>query len=255
MVVDDGGVFHRDRHIGGQLVDDRAACRHGTGADVQRHQADRFQIVGEEDQLRAEGGRAAAAPCKAAAGGGRTFPAVLGPGAGIGGAPDDVHAVVGPQQIAREIGQDDRSLPAGCDAVFGTLAGLRRVDMHFVVKVGGAARQNGLDGGMGDVAHGSLLAAVGVDAEAARYEPEVALVVEDDGKEVLFQRPAQHPLGGGFDVDIQHLFENGQRGAGLIGGLEHQDMVVAGGADDEVPPIHKGIGALDDIPAAIVLCG
>ena len=108
---------------------------------------------------------------------------------------------------------------------------------------------------MGDVAHGSLLAAVGVDAEAARYEPEVALVVEDDGKEVLFQRPAQHPLGGGFDVDIQHLFENGQRGAGLIGRLEHQDMVVAGGADDEVPPIHKGIGALDDIPAAIVLCG
>lgn len=30
---------------------------------------------------------------------------------------------------------------------------------------------------------------------------------------------------------------------------------MAGGADDEVPPIHKGIGALDDIPAAIVLCG
>ena len=32
-------------------------------------------------------------------------------------------------------------------------------------------------------------------------------------------------------------------------------MVVAGGADDEVAPVHKGIGALDEIAAAVVLGG
>ena len=32
-------------------------------------------------------------------------------------------------------------------------------------------------------------------------------------------------------------------------------MVVAGGADDEVAPVHKGIGALDEIAASVVLGG
>ena len=66
---------------------------------------------------------------------------------------------------------------------------------------------------------------------------------------------AQHFFGGCLDVDVQHFFKDGQRGAVLVGGAEHQDMVVAGGADDEVPPIHKGIGTLDNIPAAVVLGG
>ena len=255
VVVDDGGVFHRDRHIGGQLVDDGQTGHDGTGVDIQCQQAHGVQIVGEEDQVPAEGGRAAAAPGQTAAGGGVALMAVLGTHAVVAGVPDDLHAVVSPQQVAGQVRQDDRTLLAGGDAVFGAFPGDGRIDVDFVVEVGRASRQDGLDGGMGDIAHRALLAPTGVDAETARHEPEVALVVKDDGKELLVQRSAQHLFGCGLDVDVQHLFEHRQRGAVLVGGTEHQDVVVAGGADDEVPPVHERIGALDDIPAAVVLGG
>ena len=127
--------------------------------------------------------------------------------------------------------------------------------MDFVVEVGSAAGKDGVDGIVGDVAHRALLAAAGVDAEAAGDEPEVAVVVKDDGEQVLLEAAAKHPLGGLFDVDVQYLFKNRQRRTVLVGGTKHQHMVVAGGADDEVAPVHKGIGALDEIAAAVVLGG
>ena len=127
--------------------------------------------------------------------------------------------------------------------------------MDLTAEVGSAAGKDGVDGIVGDVAHRALLATAGVDAEAAGDEPEVAVVVKDDGEQVLLEAAAKHPLGGLFDVDVQYLLENRQRRAVLVGGTKHQHMVVAGGADDEVAPVHKGIGALDEIAAAVVLCG
>ena len=255
VVVDDGRIFHRHRHVGGQLVDDRVAGGDFAGADVHSHQADRLEVVGEEHQLPAQRGRAAAAPCQTAAGGGSAFAAVFCAHAVVGGAPDDFNAAVGTQQVAGKVRQDDCTLPAGGNAVFGTLARSGSVDMDFVVEVGSAAGKDGVDGVVGDVAHRALLAAAGVDAEAAGDEPEVAVVVEDDGEQVLLEAAAKHPLGGLFDVDVQYLFKNRQRRTVLVGGTKHQHMVVAGGADDEVAPVHKGIGALDEIAAAVVLGG
>ena len=124
--------------------------------------------------------------------------------------------------------------------------------MDFVVEVGSAAGKDGFDGIVGDVAHRALLAAAGVDAEAAGDEPEIAVVVKDDGEQVLLEAAAKHPLGSLFDVDVQYLFKNRQRRTVLVGGTKHQHMVVAGGADDEVASVHKGIGALDEIAAAVV---
>ena len=252
VVVDDGRIFHRHRHVGGQLVDDGMAGRHLAGADVHSHQADGLEVVGKEDQLFAQRGRAAAAPCQTAAGGGSAFAAVFCAHAVVGGAPDDFNAAVGAQQVAGKIRQDDRTLPAGGNAVFSTFARSGSVDMDFVVEVGGAAGKDGFDGIVGDVAHRALLAAAGVDAEAAGDEPEVAVVVEDDGEQILLEAAAKHPLGSLFDVDVQYLFKNRQRRTLLVGGAKHQHMVVAGGADDEVAPVHKGIGALDEIATAVV---
>lgn len=129
VVVDDGGVFHRDRHIGGQLVDDGQAGHDGTSVDIQRQQAHGVQIVGEEDQVPAEGGRAAAAPGQAATGGSVALMAVLGTHAVVAGVPDDLHAVVGPQQVAGQVRQDDRAFLAGGDAVLGTFPGDGRIDV------------------------------------------------------------------------------------------------------------------------------
>ena len=105
--------------------------------------------------------------------------------------------------------------------------------------------RNSRDGGAG----------AGEEGKAAGDEPEIAVVVEDDGEQILLEAAAKHPLGGLFDVDVQYLFENRQRRTLLVGGTKHQHMVVAGGADDEVAPVHKGIGALDEIAAAVVLGG
>ena len=225
------------------------------GADVHGHEADDLEVVGKKDQLPAQRGRAAAAPRQTAAGSGCALAAVLCAHAVIGGAPDDLYAAVCPQQVAGEVREDDCALPAGGDAVFSTLAGGGGVDVHLAAEVGGAACKDGVDGCAGDIAHRTLLATAGVDAEAAGDEPEVAVVIKDDGEQILLKTAAQHPLGSLLDVDVQHLLEDGQRRAALVRGPQHQDVVVAGGADDEVAPVHEGIGALDEVAAAVMFCG
>ena len=194
-------------------------------------------------------------PCQTAAGGGSAFAAVFCAHAVVGGAPDDFNAAVGTQQVAGKVRQDDRTLPAGGDAVFSTFARGRERRHGLRGRGRRCRRKDGVDGIVGDVAHRALLAAAGVDAEAAGDEPEVAVVVKDDGEQILLEAAAQHPLGSLFDVDVQYLFKNRQRRTLLVGGTKHQHMVVAGGADDEVAPVHKGIGALDEIAAAVVLGG
>ena len=116
--------------------------------------------------------------------------------------------------------------------------------MDFVVEVGSTAGKDGFDGVVGRCSPSRpCWPRPGVDAEAAGDEPEVAVVVKDDGEQVLLEAAAKHPLGSLFDVDVQYLFKNRQRRTVLVGGTKHQHMVVAGGADDEVAPVHKGIGS------------
>ena len=127
------------------------------------------------------------------------------------------------------------------------------MDEDRVGELGLFAAQDGLDGRMGDVADHALLRALGVDAEAAGGEPEVSFVVKDHGQEILLQRLAQRGLRCRLDVDIQHLFKLRQYVSGFIRRAQHQHVVVAGGADDAVFRIQKGVGALNQIAAAVVL--
>ena len=62
-------------------------------------------------------------------------------------------------------------------------------------------------------------------------------------------------LGSSFDINVQHLFKFRQNIAVFIRGAEHQHMVVARGADDSVGFVKEGIGALDNVTAAVMLFG
>ena len=100
-----------------------------------------------------------------------------------------------------------------------------------------------------------MLPAVGIDAEAARHKPQVTLVVEHDGKQVLIDGDPEGGLGCCLHVDVEDFLEHGQRSACLIGGTQHEHVIVVCGAHDEVARVNKGVRALDDVAAAVVLRG
>ena len=253
VVIDNSGVFHGDRAL--HLVKNRHAGNHLAGLHVQGQQVHRVLVVGEHHQILGQGRRAAAAPGQAAAGGLVAGGAVLGTCAFIGGTPHLLNAAVGPQQVAIQIGQNHCAVLAGGDTVFHALAGDQRVDIYRLGQVCFAAAEDFVNGLPGDVAHGTQLLPVGVDAEAAGGKPEIPLIVEDHGQQILVQGLPQGSLCRSLDVDVQQLLELRQDIARLVGGLEHQHMVVAGGADNPVGLIHKGIGALNHISAAVMLLG
>ena len=106
---------------------------------------------------------------------------------------------------------------------------------------------------MGDIAENALLLALGIDAEAAGGEPEVPVVVKYHGKKILRQLLAERGLCRRLDVDVKHLFKLGKDIALLVRCAEHQYMVVAGRADDTVFGVQEGVGALDQVAAAVML--
>ena len=104
---------------------------------------------------------------------------------------------------------------------------------------------------MGDIAENALLLALGIDAEAG--EPEVPVVVKYHGKKILRQLLAERGLCRRLDVDVKHLFKLGKDIARLVRCAEHQYMVVAGRADDTIFSVQEGVGALDQVAAAVML--
>ena len=106
---------------------------------------------------------------------------------------------------------------------------------------------------MGDIAENTLLLALGIDAEAAGGEPEVPIVIKDHGKKILRQLFAERGLCRCLDVDVEYLFKLGQDIARLIRCAEHQYMIAAGRADDTVFSVQEGVGALDQVAAAVML--
>ena len=127
--------------------------------------------------------------------------------------------------------------------------------MHLLGQVDFVACKNGVDCGSRNVAHGTLLPAVGIDAEAARHKPQVTLVVEHDGKQVLIDGDPEGGLGCCLHVDVEDFLEHRQRSARFIGGTQHKHMVVVCGAHDEVARVDKGVRALNDVAATVVLRG
>ena len=106
---------------------------------------------------------------------------------------------------------------------------------------------------MGDVAENALLLALGVDAETARGEPEVSVVVEDHGKKVLRQLLAERSLCCRLDIDVEHLFKFGDHAAVFLRRAEHQHVVVTGRTDDAVFRVQERVGALNHVAAAVML--
>ena len=255
VVIYDGGVFYGHLIALGQIVQHRHAGHHFAGLHIQRDQIDDFLIVGEQYQFGRQRGRAAAAPGQTAAGGLVALLAHLRASAFIGRFPYDLHALVSAQQVAVLVGQDDRALAGGGDAVFRALAGRQIAHINGLGQINGFAVQDRVDGAAGDIAHHALLRALRIDAEAAGGEPQVALVVKHHGQKILPQRLAQRGFGRGLDVDVQHLLKLRQHVAHLVSGAQHQHMVVAGGAYDAVFLIQEGIGALNHVAAAVMLLG
>ena len=127
--------------------------------------------------------------------------------------------------------------------------------MHLLGQVDLIAGKNGVDCGGRNVAHGTLLPAVGIDAEAARHKPKVALVVEYDRKQVLVDGDPEGGLSCCLHIDVEDFLEHGQWRARLIGGTQHEHVVVVCGAHYEVARVNKGVRALNDVAAAVVLRG
>ena len=253
VVINNGGVFHRHRQVFRQIINHRCHGDHFAGFDVQCHQIHRGLIVGEDDQLLAQRGRAAAAPCQTGSGDFRTFGTCLSAVALIRRAPDDLHPAIGTEQIAVQIGENHRSLGMGGNAVFCALAGKQVIHIHRFAQIRGLSLEDCLDGIGGNVAEGALLPPVGIDAEAAGGKPEVALIVKHHRQQLLIQGLAQRRLGGSLDVDVQQLPELRQHIAVLVCGFQNQQMVMAGGADNPVFLAHKGVGRLNHIAAAVML--
>ena len=255
VVVHHGGVLNRNGHISGQFVDDGAAGDDLARLHAEREQTHGLQVVGEEDEFAAKRRRATATPCQAAARRGCAFAAVLCAGALIGSAPHDLDPVVSAQHVAGKVCMDDGAVRARGNAVLGPLARFGQVHVYLLGQVDFVTCKNGVDCRGRNVAHGTLLPAVGIDAEAARHKPQVTLVVEHDGKQVLIDGDPEGGLGCCLHVDVEDFLEHGQRSARLIGGTQHEHVVVVCGAHDEVARVNKGVRTLDDVAAAIVLRG
>ena len=147
VVVHHGGVFNRNRHVGGQLVDDGAACDDLARFHAEREQAHGFQVVGEEDKLAAKRRRATATPCQPAARCGCAFTAVLCAGALIGSAPHNFNPVVSAQHVAGKVRKNDSAVRARGNPVFGSLARFGQVHVHLLGQVDLIAGKNGVDCG------------------------------------------------------------------------------------------------------------
>ena len=253
VVIDDGRVFNRHLIALGQIIQHRHACNDLTGLHIECQQLDWIRVVGEHHKIRRQRRGAAAAPGKTAAGGLVVFAADLRADALIRCAPDSLDTVIGTQQIAVLVCQDDRAVLGGGNPVFRALAERQPVDEDGLRKVGLLSVQDCLDRRVGDVAEHALLLTLGIDAEAAGCKPEVSIVVKNHGQKILRQLLAERSLGCRLDVNVQYLFKFRQDVSCFIGCPQHQHMVVAGGADDAVFRVQERIGALDDVTAAVML--
>jgi len=128
VIIDDGRVLNGHLIALGQVIQHRGACHDLAGLHIERKKVYDILIVGEQHKVRCQCGRAAAAPCKTAAGGLIAFAAHLCTRALIGRAPHNVYAFFCTQKIAVLVGQDHRTVLGGGDAVLGTLAGGQLVD-------------------------------------------------------------------------------------------------------------------------------
>ena len=253
VIVDDCRVL--DCHLIAirQIIKHRRFCHDLTGFHIERKKIHGVCIVGEHHKVRRQRRRAAAAPRKTAAGGLVAFTADLRADALIRRTPDSLDTVVGAQQIAILIGQNDRAVLGGGNAVLRALAGRQLVDENRLRQVGLLTVEDRFDCRVGDIAENALLLALGIDAEAAGGEPEVPVVVKYHGKKILRQLLAERGLCRRLDVDVKHLFKLGKDIALLVRCAEHQYMVVAGRADDTVFSVQEGVGALDQVAAAVML--
>ena len=239
VIIDDGRVLNGYLIALGQIIQHRGACHHLAGLHIERKKVHGVLIVGEQHKVRRQGGRAAAAPCKTAAGGLIAFAAHLRADALIRCAPDSLDTVIGTQQIAVLVGQDDRTLLGGGDAVFCTLAGGQFVDKDRLGKVCLLAVQNCINGGMGNIADNALLLALRINAEAARCKPEVSIVVKNHGQKILRQLLAERSLAAAL-MSMSSTFSNsGSTLPSFVCCAEHQHMIVARGADDAVDASKK----------------
>ena len=136
VIIDDGRVFNRHLIALGQVIQNRHACNDLTGLHIERQQLDWIRIVGEHHKIRRQRRGAAAAPGKTAAGGLVALAADLRTDALIRCAPDSLDTVIGTQQIAVLVCQDDRAALGGGNPVFRTLAERQPVDEDGLRKVG-----------------------------------------------------------------------------------------------------------------------
>ena len=135
VVIDDGRVFNRHLIASGQIVQHRQTCNDLTGLHIQSQQLDGVSIVGEHHKLRRQRRRAAAAPGQTAAGGLVALTADFCADTLIRRTPDSLDTVIGTQQIAVLVRQDDRAVFGGGNAVFRALTGSKLVDKDCIREI------------------------------------------------------------------------------------------------------------------------